>query len=133
MAYLRLAVLSRVSHKPAKCKPFNQCWFDVGPASQTLGQHQSCSGSMSLVYWESCQSSISLHRFILWSVFFCDRVIYFTTIDTLLLPNNSDDIYVSGIIRWPTLLVHCSFRLQTTLHITLLLQYSYPKVFVMSV
>ena len=35
---------------PCKQKTFTRCWFDVGPPSTTLGQHQNDIESKSLVY-----------------------------------------------------------------------------------
>ena len=39
---------------PSKHETLNQCWFDVGPSSPTLGQHQINIGSTSRVCWMGC-------------------------------------------------------------------------------
>ena len=38
-----------IKEDPSKHETFNQCWADVGPAAQMLGQHQPSIGSMSRV------------------------------------------------------------------------------------
>ena len=44
----------------SKHEIFNQCWADVGPAAQTLGQHQPSIGSMSRVC-RDCLSQAVTH------------------------------------------------------------------------
>ena len=41
----------RIRH-PSKHDTLNHCWFDVGPASATLGQHQTNIGSTYRVHWD---------------------------------------------------------------------------------
>ena len=38
---------------PSKHRKFTQCWFDVGPASETLGQQQTSIGYASCLCWGS--------------------------------------------------------------------------------
>ena len=46
-----------IKEDPGKHEPLNQCWADVGPASQMLGQHQPSIGSMSRVCRDCVVSS----------------------------------------------------------------------------
>ena len=48
---------SCVTHIPANTR--NQCWFDVGLASQTMGQHWITIGSMSRVCWDIAGKGVS--------------------------------------------------------------------------
>ena len=41
----------RIRH-PSKHDTLNHCWFDVGPASATLGQHQTNISSTYRVHWD---------------------------------------------------------------------------------
>ena len=44
---------------PCKHEMLNLCWFDVGPPSATLDQHQTNTGSTSRVYWHEPKSRAS--------------------------------------------------------------------------
>ena len=44
--------------QPSKHEALNQCWFNVGPASQTVGQQWPSIGSIYCVCWE-CWQAIS--------------------------------------------------------------------------
>ena len=46
-----------IKEDPSKHETLNQCWADVGPAAQTLGQHQPSIGSMSCVCRDGVVSS----------------------------------------------------------------------------
>ena len=45
---------------PSKHEILNQCWADVGPAAQTLGQHQPSIGSMSRVCRDGLSQAVTL-------------------------------------------------------------------------
>ena len=44
--------------QPSKHEALNQCWFDAGPAWQTVGQHWNSIGSTSSVCWECWQTTL---------------------------------------------------------------------------
>ena len=46
-----------IKEDPSKHETLNQCWADVGPAAQTLGQNQPSIGSMSRVCRDGVVSS----------------------------------------------------------------------------
>ena len=46
-----------IKEDPSKHETLNQCWADVGPASQTLGQQQPSIGSMPRVRRDGVVSS----------------------------------------------------------------------------
>ena len=49
--------------QPRKHNVLNQCWFDAGPASQTVGQNWTSIGSTSRVCWECWQATLCFaHR-----------------------------------------------------------------------
>ena len=57
--------------KPSKHSTWTQCWFNVGPPSQTVDQHQISIGSTSRVCWEihvltEYMTCVPKNRIILW-------------------------------------------------------------------
>ena len=47
------------NREPSKQETLNQCWFNVGPESETMGQHYISIGSTSRVCWELARLSQS--------------------------------------------------------------------------
>ena len=48
---IRMNIPKVSQNSPSKRETLNQCWFNVGPSSTTLGQHQIKIGSASPVCW----------------------------------------------------------------------------------
>ena len=70
---LTLKLQTRDVHTPSKHSTITLCWFNVGPASQTMGQHQAIFGSSS-VFAGELFSPLSTHGVFLQHMTYCEQV-----------------------------------------------------------